>query len=98
MDVNKLMDTMKQRDDAQQRGKDLDEKLREKNFKLYMQKSENTESKARSNALLKSIESAFQEAESNLETGQRMQREGNRISDGPDSSSECVLLRKALAE
>ena len=67
MNVKKLMDNMKQRDDFKQKEQDLKQKLQENAENLQ----QSLKDKAKNNALLNTIQSAFEETESNAKSVNR---------------------------
>ena len=62
MNVKKLMDTMKNRDDLKQREQELKQQLQEKSNTIQHQLIK----ESKNNALLNTIQSAFEETESNI--------------------------------
>lgn len=65
MNVKKLMKTMKHRDDLKHERGELKKELQEKANTIQ----QHLKDKAKSNALLNTIESAFEETESNVKSG-----------------------------
>ena len=76
MNVKKLMDSMKQRDDLKQREQDLEQKLQENTNTIQQHLND----KAKNNALLNTIQSAFEETESNAKLGNENQNKSVRSS------------------
>ena len=94
MNVKKLMDNMKKRDDLQHERGELKQELLLKTKTIEKQLND----KAKNSSLLKTIQSAFEETETNVKSGNEKQIESARPSEAPANSVEISQLKKALVE
>ena len=88
------MDSMKQRDDLKQREQELKQQLQEKSNTIQHQLIK----ESKNNALLNTIQSAFEETESNTKSVKEKQNESVTSSATSATAAEITQLRKALAE
>ena len=98
MNVKKLMDSMKHRDELKHEREELKQELEQKLQENAKNLQHQLIKESKNNALLNTIQSAFEETESNAKLGNKEQNESVRSSAKLATAAENAQLRKALAE